>query len=78
LEFGKILGEMVGIARMDLEIDLRKEVDELVKEGTKLSETTGDGASRGDFDKFQLKCNNFLAKLEEEEKAPGIQKSTVV
>jgi hypothetical protein len=78
LEFGKILGEMIGIARMDLESELRKEVDELVKEGTKLSEAAGDGTSRGDFEKFQLKCNNFLAKLEEEEKAPGIQNSTDV
>jgi hypothetical protein len=78
LEFGKILGEIIGIARMDLESDLRKEADELVKEGRKISETAGDGASRGDFEKFQMKCKNFLLKLEEDEKAPGIQSSTDV
>jgi hypothetical protein len=75
LEFGRILGEMIGISRMDLDSNLCKEVDELVKEGTKLSGTAGDGESKGDFEKFQMKCSNFLVKLEEE-KPPGIEAST--
>jgi hypothetical protein len=71
MEFGKTLGEMIGIARMDLESELRQEVDDLVKEGSQLSENAGEGTTRGDFERFQTKCKTFLEKLEGHGNASG-------
>jgi hypothetical protein len=71
MEFGRTLGEMMGIARMDLEPELRKEVDDLVTEGSQLSEIAGQGTTREEFERFQTKCKTFLEKLEGHGTAPG-------
>lgn len=76
MEFGKTLGEMMGIARMDLKSELRKEVDDLVKEGSQLSETAGEGTTREEFERFQTKCKTFLEKLEGHGTAPGVRISS--
>ena len=57
IEFGKTLGEMIGIARVELDRELNAEVDDLVKEGWRLSQVAGKGLSKEVVDGYQKRCD---------------------
>ena len=57
IDFGKTLGEIIGIARLELDTELKAEVDDLVKEGWRLSQDAGKGLSKEDVKGYQSKCD---------------------
>jgi hypothetical protein len=63
IEFGKVFGEMMGIARLELDTALKAEVDDLVKEGWRLSQVAGKGLSKEVVEGYQRRCDVFSEKV---------------
>lgn len=63
IDVGKILGAVISISNLKLDSAMRTEVDELVKEGWKLAETMGKGASN-EVIEYQTRCNAIIQRLE--------------
>jgi len=59
LEVGKVLGKMMGIARLNLEASRQAEVDGLVKEGQRLLPTMGKGQSSAEVDAYLARCQEI-------------------
>jgi hypothetical protein len=63
IEVGRILGAVISISNLKLDSAMRGEVDGLVKEGWKLAETVGKGASN-EVIEYQTRCNAIIERLE--------------
>jgi len=64
LEVGRVLGEVMGIARLKLDESRQAEVDGLVKEGQRLLPTLGKGQSGADVDVYLARCQEIIALFE--------------
>ena len=60
---GKVLGEMMGLARLNLETAVQEEVDGLVTEGQRLIPTLGKGQSNIDVDVYLNRCLAFIKAM---------------
>lgn len=63
LEVGKVLGEMMGLARLNLETAVQEEVDSLVREGQLLLPTLAKGQSNIDVDVYLNRCLGFIKAM---------------
>jgi hypothetical protein len=63
VEFGKCLGQVIGVSRLLLGEELQVEVDKVIKEGWKLSEAAGKQLSEEQVEEFRGKCDALMEKV---------------
>lgn len=61
---------MIGISRLDLDSALRAKVDDLVKEGWKLSQDAGKGLSKEAIEGYQKRCDGACERARQRKAAP--------
>lgn len=64
IEFGKILGQVIGVSHLQFGKELQMEVDNLIKEGWRLSELAGkQQLSKEEAEDFRRNCNVTVERV---------------
>ena len=61
---GKVLGQMMGIGRLNLDASLQARVDGLVKDGQRLLPTFREGQPNADVDVYLTRCKEIMKEVE--------------
>lgn len=64
LQFGELLGQVIGISKLRLSEDIQSEADRLVKEGHKLSEVAGKRDNEEEIEEYIVKCKTLIQTVE--------------
>ena len=60
LKFGETLGQLIGISKLKSDTETKREVDELIKEGGRLSEKV---LKPDEIEEFQRKCKSVIERM---------------
>lgn len=67
---------MIGLSHLKLGSDLQAEIDELVREGWKLSDSAGKQLSKEEVEEFRGKCDALIQRIEAQEMGVGTLSSS--
>jgi Essential protein Yae1, N terminal len=60
MELGETLGQLIGISKLPLDESSKREVDELIIKGRRISDAAGGSVDQEDTEQFQRKCRHVI------------------